>query len=126
MILLIKSAYAFIPKKNKYVFTSCFRTHYNLCIICMNNCIISHNAYPLHHHHLFKNINIKTDIILPLILYGCETWSLTLKAEHGLRVFEKWVSRRLFGPRRQEVTRGWRKLHFEELHSFTLHQILLG
>jgi hypothetical protein len=54
--------------------------------------------------------------ILPVVLYGCETWSLTLREEHRLRVFENWVRRRIFGPKRDEVTGGWRKLHNKELH----------
>jgi hypothetical protein len=53
--------------------------------------------------------------ILPVILYGCKTWSLTLREEHRLRVFENKVLRRIFGPKRDEVTGGWRKLHNEEL-----------
>jgi hypothetical protein len=55
-------------------------------------------------------------IILPVVLYGCETWSLTLREEHKLRVFENRVLRRIFGPKRDEVTGEWRKLHNEELH----------
>jgi hypothetical protein len=55
-------------------------------------------------------------MILPVVLYGCETWSLTLREEHRLRVFECRVLRRLFGPKRDEVTGEWRKLHNEELH----------
>jgi hypothetical protein len=54
-------------------------------------------------------------IILSVTLYGCETGSLTLREEHRLRVFEKKVLRRIFGPKRDEVTGGWRKLHNEEL-----------
>jgi hypothetical protein len=50
-------------------------------------------------------------IILPVVLYGCETWSLTLRKEHRLRVFENRVLRRIFGPKRDEVTGEWRKLH---------------
>jgi hypothetical protein len=50
-------------------------------------------------------------------LYGCETWSLTSREEHRLRVFENRVLRRIFGPKRDEVTEGWRKLHNEELHN---------
>jgi hypothetical protein len=50
-----------------------------------------------------------------VILYGCEIWSLTLREEHRLRVFENRVLRRIFGPKRDEVTGGWRKLHNEEL-----------
>jgi hypothetical protein len=49
-------------------------------------------------------------IILPVVLYGSETCSLTLKEEHRLRVFENKVLRRIFGPKRDEVTGGWRKL----------------
>jgi hypothetical protein len=49
-------------------------------------------------------------------MYGCETWSLTLREEHRLRVFENRVLRRILGPKRDEVTGGWRKLYNEELH----------
>jgi hypothetical protein len=52
-----------------------------------------------------------------VVLYECETWSLTLKAEHRLRVFENRVLRRIFGLKRDEVTEGCRKLHYEELHN---------
>jgi hypothetical protein len=54
-------------------------------------------------------------IILPAVLYCCETWSLTLREEHRLRVFESRVLRRKYGPKRDEVTGEWRKLHNEEL-----------
>jgi hypothetical protein len=56
---------------------------------------------------LSRNVKIKIykAIILPVILYGCETWSLTLREEHGLRVFENRLLRRIFGPKRDEVTR---------------------
>ena len=54
--------------------------------------------------------------ILPVVLYGCETWSLTLREERKLRVLEKRVLRRIFGPRRDEVTGEWRRLHNEELN----------
>jgi hypothetical protein len=54
---------------------------------------------------------------LLLILYGCETWPLILREEQRLRVFEKRVLRRILGPKRDEVTGGWRKLHNEELHN---------
>jgi hypothetical protein len=50
-----------------------------------------------------------------VVFCGCETWSLTFKEEHRLRVFENRVLRRIFGPKRDEVTREWRKLHNEEL-----------
>jgi hypothetical protein len=51
-----------------------------------------------------------------VVLYGCETWSLTLREENRLRVFEDKVLRRIFGPGKDEVTRGWRKVHNEEFH----------
>jgi len=53
---------------------------------------------------------------LPVVLYGCETWSLTLREERRLRLFENRVLRRIFGPKRDEVTGEWRKLHNEELN----------
>jgi hypothetical protein len=52
---------------------------------------------------------------LPVVLYGCETWSLTFKEERRLKVFENRVLRRIFGPKRHEVTGEWRKLHIEDL-----------
>ena len=51
-----------------------------------------------------------------VVLYGCEAWSLTLREERKLRVFENMVLRGLFGPRRDEVTGEWRRLHYEELN----------
>jgi hypothetical protein len=69
-------------------------------------------------HLLLKNIEIRTykTIILSVVLYVCETWSLTLREEQRLRVFENRVLRRIFGSKRDEVIEGWRKLHNEELH----------
>jgi hypothetical protein len=58
-----------------------------------------------------------TVIILPVVLYGCETWSLILREEHSLRVFENRVMKRIFGPKRDEVTGQWRKLHNGDLHN---------
>jgi hypothetical protein len=63
------------------------------------------------------HIKIYKTIILPVVLYGCETWSLTLREEHRLRVFENRVLRRIFVPKRDEVTGEWRKLHSEGLHN---------
>jgi hypothetical protein len=60
-------------------------------------------------------IRIYKTILLPVVLHGCETCSLTLREEHGLRVFESRVLRRIFGQKREEVTGEWRKLHNEEL-----------
>jgi hypothetical protein len=75
---------------------------------------------------LFKNIKIRIyiTIILPAILYGCETWSLTLREEHRLRVFENRVLRKVLGPKRYGVTSGEGYI----MKSFTIstHQILFG
>jgi hypothetical protein len=62
---------------------------------------------------LSKNTKIKINriIILPVGLYGCETWSLTLREEHRPRVFENRVPRRIFGPNREDVSGEWRRLH---------------
>jgi hypothetical protein len=62
----------------------------------------------------FKHIIRISTIILPVFLYGCETWLRTLRDERGL-VFENRVLRRVFGPKRDEVTGEWRKLHNAEL-----------
>ena len=67
---------------------------------------------------LSKKLKIKIykTIILPVVLYGCDTWSLTLRDERRLRVFENRVLRRIFGPKRDEVTGEWRKLYNEKLN----------
>ena len=66
---------------------------------------------------LSKNLKTKIyrTIILPVVSYGCETWSLTLREERRLRVFESRVLKRVFGPKRDVVTGEWRKPHNEEL-----------
>jgi hypothetical protein len=61
-------------------------------------------------------IKIYKTIILPVVLYWCETLSLTLREEHRLRVYANRMHRRIFGSKRDEVTGDWRKLHNEELH----------
>jgi hypothetical protein len=68
---------------------------------------------------LSEIVKIKTykTIILPVVLYGCKTWSLTLRGEHRLRGFEKTLLRRMFGPKRDEITGDWTTLHNEELHT---------
>ena len=67
---------------------------------------------------LSKNLNIKIykTMIFLVVLYGCETWSLTSREEQRLRVFENRVLRKIFGPKRDEVTGGWRELHNEEFN----------
>jgi hypothetical protein len=65
----------------------------------------------------YKKVKIKIykTVILPVVLHGCERWSLTLGEEHRLRVFEKRLLRRIFGPKREEYG-SWRKLHNDELN----------
>jgi hypothetical protein len=65
-----------------------------------------------------KNLKIRIykTVILPVVLYGCETWSFTLREEHRLRVFENRVLRRIFGPKREEDG-SWRKVHNDKLHN---------
>ena len=77
---------------------------------------------------LSKNLKSKIyrTIILPIVLYGCETWPLTLREERKLRVFENMVLSRIFGPRREEVTGEWRRLHNEELNNLYSSQHFAG
>jgi hypothetical protein len=81
----------------------------NACYYSVHNllsfCLISKNL----------KIKIYETVILPVVLYGCETWSLTLREKHRLRVFENRVLRRIFGPKREEDG-SWRKMHNDELH----------
>jgi hypothetical protein len=67
---------------------------------------------------LSKNLKIKIyrTIVLPVVLYGCETWLLTLREECRLRVFENRMLKRIFGPGKDEVTEEWRRLHNEEIN----------
>jgi hypothetical protein len=82
----------------------------NACYYSVQNLLSS--------HLISKNLKIKIykTVILPVVLYGCETWSPTLREENRLRVFEDTVLRRIFGPKREE-DRSWRKLHNDELHN---------
>ena len=68
---------------------------------------------------LSKKLKVKTykTIILPVVMYRCETWSLTLREEHRLRVFENKVLRKIFGAKKDEITGEWRKLDNAELHA---------
>jgi hypothetical protein len=63
---------------------------------------------------------------LPVVLYGCETWSLTLGEEHRLKVSKNRVKRKIFGPKRDKVTGECKKLHSEEIHDLTPHNTLFG
>jgi hypothetical protein len=82
---------------------ACYRAGQNL----LYSCLLSRNI----------KIRIYKTIILPVVLCGCETWSLTLRQEHRPRVFENRVVRRICGLKGDEVIGGWRKLHNEELHN---------
>jgi hypothetical protein len=73
----------------------------------LSSCLLSRNV----------KVKIYKTIILPVVLYGCETWSLLLREEHRLRVFENRVLRRIFGPKRDEVMGERRKFHNGELHN---------
>jgi hypothetical protein len=70
-------------------------------------------------------IRIYKTTSLPVVLYWCETWPLTLRGEHRLKVFENKVLRRISGPKRDEVVGGWRKLHDKELYnSYSVSNII--
>ena len=77
-------------------------------------------------HVLSKKLKVNTykTIILPVVLYGCETWSLTMREEHRLRVLENKVLRKIFGAKRDEITGEWRKLHNAELHALYSSNII--
>jgi hypothetical protein len=81
---------------------ACYYSVQNL----LSSCLISKNL----------NIKIYKTVILTVVLYGYETWSLTLREEHRLRIFENRVLRKIFGPKKEE-DRSWRKLHNDELHN---------
>jgi hypothetical protein len=87
-----------------------------------------HSVQNLFSPHLLSQslkIRIYKTVILPVVLYGCENMSLTLREEHRLQVFENRVLRRMFKLKRDEVTGGWKKLHNEELHDlYSLSSII--
>jgi hypothetical protein len=86
---------------------------------CLLSCILNLLSSRL----LSKNTKIKI-YLFPVVLYGCETWSLTLREEHRLRVFENMVLRRIFGPKRDEVTGEWKNYIVRSLLICTPHPIL--
>jgi hypothetical protein len=65
---------------------------------------------------LYCGVDLYRTVVLPVVLYGCGTWSLTLREEQRLRVFDSRVLRRIFGPKREETTGEWRRLHNGELN----------
>jgi hypothetical protein len=85
------------------------------------------NSFQISSRLLSRDVKVKIykTIILPLVLYGCETWSLTSREEHRLRVFENRVLRRILGPKRDEVTGEWRKLHNEGLYNLYCSPIII-
>jgi hypothetical protein len=83
---------------------ACYHSVQNL----LSSCLLLKNI---------KKIRTYKTIILPVVLYGCETWFLSLREGHRLRVLDNRVLKRIFRPKRDEVTRRWRKLHNEELRS---------
>jgi hypothetical protein len=92
-----------IIKRRQNSGNACYHSVQNL----LSSCLLSKNV----------KIGIYKTIILPVVLYGCETWSLILKEEHKLRVFENRLLRRIFGRKKDGVTRGSRKLQNEKLHN---------
>jgi hypothetical protein len=80
---------------------ACYHSVQNFCLP---------GCYPKHKVRVYRTI------ILPVVLYGCETWSVTLREEQRLRVLENSVLRRIFGPKRDQATGDWRRLHNEELN----------
>ena len=108
----------------KFIYLETILTHYNWVHEEIKSRLKSGNAC---YHSvqsfwssslLFKNLKTKIyrTEILPVVMCGCETWSLTLKEDRRLRVLENGVLRRIFGPKRDEVTGKWRRLHNEELN----------
>ena len=104
-----------IPKNPDFARRTATGTRYSVVICTDRDRLLSKTL----------KIKIYRTIILPIVLYGCETWSLTLREERRLWVFENRVLRRVFGPMSDEVTGEWRKLHNEELRDlYSLHNIV--
>ena len=106
-------------EKFRYLGVTVTNTNEIKCTINMGNACIYSLEEILSSSLLSKKFKVKTykTIILPVVLYGSETWSLTLREEHRLRVFENEVLRKIFGAKKDEITGEWRKLHNAELHA---------
>jgi hypothetical protein len=96
-----------------------FQSWRNKSILKLSNACYHSVQNHLSSRILPKNANIKIHktIILPVVLYGCETWSRTVRGERRLRVFEKIVLKKIFGPTRGAITGEWRRLHTKELYA---------
>jgi len=79
--------------------------------------LLSFGTEPFVFQFALKNIKAFRSVILSFVLYGCETWSLALREEHRLVVFENMVLRKIFGPKRDEVRGHWKILHKDGLHA---------
>jgi hypothetical protein len=104
------------------------KTKFFSCPICSLDATLT-ELFQLHEKTASRfnsvNIRIYKTVILPVILYGCETWSLALREEHRLGVFENRVLRRIFGPKRDEVTGEWRNCIMKSFMICTLCRVLL-
>jgi hypothetical protein len=112
-------------EKYLYIFSVYSLIRFEECLLpfdsVLSSCLLCRNV----------KVTVYRTIILPFILYGCETWFLTLREEHRLGMLDNRVVRRIFGPKRNEATGEWRKLHNVELHNlylspYTIRQISQG
>jgi len=109
-----------IEKVNKFKHLGAYITSKNGVTEEIKIRLVSGNAcfYSLPSQLISRKLKLKIyrTVILPVILYGCESWSRTLSDEHKLRVFENKVLRKIYGPKRGATTGEWRRLHNEKFH----------